>query len=298
MLLQAWLREQGLTHVHVHHANVSADVAMLATGYANGAGARPKWTWSLTIHGPTELLDVASHKLPVKVADAAAVICTSDYARSQIAAFADPAELGKVRTVRCGIDVSAFHPPTQANHDGECEILCVAALSRRKGHEVLIRALAQVRDAGGHARLTLAGDGQERKRLESLAADLGVSGAVDFLGAVRHDKVPELYERADVFCLASFAEGVPTVLMEAMATGLPVVSTNVNGVAELVDHGSSGLLVPPARPDLLAGALAQLAGDAELRGEMGAAGRRRVCEDYELHASVANLHAVLGPIAG
>jgi glycosyltransferase involved in cell wall biosynthesis len=300
VLLWRWLVRKGLTHVHVHHANVSADVAMLACRYANTAGASPRWTWSFTLHGPTELLDVVSHKLPEKVADAAAVICTSDYARSQVAIFAEAGDLDKVRTVRCGIDVSAFQPQEGArsgDRDG-CEILCVAALSRRKGHHVLLHALAMCRAQDERAHLVLAGDGAERERLEALAAELGIADAVRFDGAVGHDRVPSLYASADVFCLPSFAEGVPTVLMEAMATGLPVVATNINGVAELVDDEQTGLLVAPARADLLAAALARMTNDPELRARMGEAGRRRVIERYELRTAVDNLRAVIGPLSG
>ena len=108
MLLWDWMRRQGLHHVHVHHANVPSDLAMLACGYANGSGASPRWTWSLTVHGPTEFQDAAAHRLAAKVADASLVACISDFTRSQVAAEADPADLGKLHTVRCGIDASAF----------------------------------------------------------------------------------------------------------------------------------------------------------------------------------------------
>src|SRR3954447_26928161 len=110
ILLWQWMEERGVRHVRVHHANVAADVAMLACAFANGAGAEPRWTWSLTIHGPTELLDVTTHKLALKAADAAAVICTSDFARSQVTALLPTDALNGVRTVRCGIDTSAFRP--------------------------------------------------------------------------------------------------------------------------------------------------------------------------------------------
>ena len=110
ILLWDWMSERDVHHIHVHHANVSADVALLACAYANRASAEPPWTWSITIHGPTELLDVEAHKLAAKVADASAVVCISDFARSQVAALADPATLAKVHTVRCGVDLSAFAP--------------------------------------------------------------------------------------------------------------------------------------------------------------------------------------------
>ena len=297
ILLWAWMREVDVRHVHVHHANVSADLALLACRYANRSGASPPWTWSITIHGPTELFDVEAHKLPRKLGDAAAVVCISDFARSQVAAFVDPATLAKVHTVRCGIDLNAFSPPAQ-REAGAPEILCVGALSRRKGHVVLLDALPAVLEAVLTARLTLAGDGEEREFLEAHASELGVRESVRFLGAVEHDRMAQLYDAADVFCLPSFAEGVPVVLMEAMAMELPVVATNIMGVPELVEHEVSGLLVPPARPDLLGEALVRLLADPEARERMGGAGRRRVAERYDRATTSGELLRVLEPLLG
>ena len=295
MMLWRWMRRRQVRHVHVHHANVSADVAMLACRYANRAGAHPRWTWSITIHGPTELFDVDAHKLAQKVADASAVVCISDFARSQVAALVDPATLAKVHTVRCGIDLPAFRPPAE-RAGSSAEILCVAAMSRRKGHVVLLEALPGVVKKVPAARLTLAGDGPEREFLEKRASDLGVADAVRFLGAVEHDRMPALYEAADVFCLPSFAEGIPIVLMEAMAMEIPVVATRIMGVPELVEHERSGLLVPPARADLLADALVRLLTDQPLRLEMVRAGRRRVEADHDRAASADALRRILSPL--
>lgn len=296
MMLWAWMRDRGVRHVHVHHANVSADVALLACAFGNASEADRRWTWSMTIHGPTELLDVTAHKLPAKVRAAAAVVCTSDFSRAQVLSFARPADVAKVRTVRCGIDTDAFRLRAPRNGDGRpVDVLCVAAMSARKGHRLLIDAIADLRGQGVDVELTLVGDGDERPRLQAQADALGVAPSVRFTGAVGQDAIRSLYERADIFCLPSFAEGVPTVLMEAMAMELPVVATNVMGVAELVEHGRAGHVVPAARPDLLAAAIAELAADPQVRRRMGAAGRDRVIRDYEVTGAVARLRSVLRP---
>lgn len=297
MLLWRWMRRKRLHHVRVHHANVSADVALLACRYANAAGATPRWTWSMTLHGPTEMADVAGHKLALKVGEASLVACTSDWSRSQVLAIAEPGALAHVRTIRCGIDVEMFAPVTRAAGEHEPEVLCVAALSRRKGHAVLLEAFARLRRDGVRARLTLVGDGAERARLEAQATRLGLADVVEFAGPVGQDQIVErFYSRADVFCLPSFAEGLPTVLMEAMAAALPVVGTNVMGTAELVRDGVTGLLVAPARADALADALGALLADPQRARELGAGGRARVCADYELHAAAAHLRAALAPL--
>jgi colanic acid/amylovoran biosynthesis glycosyltransferase len=299
ILLWRWMSARGVRHVHVHHANVSADVALLACRYANRAGAAPRWTWSLTVHGPTELVDLATHKLALKVADAAAVVCISDFARSQVLALpgSDPVE--HVHRVFCGINLMRFAPrPDPPGEDGPLHVLCVAAMFRRKGHRVLLEAMADLRERGVAARLTLVGDGPERASLERLAGELGLGaeGTVEFTGALDNECVAELYRAVDAFCLPSFSEGVPTVLMEAMACELPVVACRIAGTPELVEDGVSGLLVHPARADLLAGALARLAGDRELRERLGRAGRARVQEAFDERDSAANLHAVLAPL--
>lgn len=297
ILLWEWMEQQRLHHVHVHFANVASDVAMLACSFANAADARPRWTWSLTLHGPVELLDVTSHKLAAKAADAAAVVCISDFAHSQVAALVEPEALGHLHTIRCGIDVNAFAPrPRPPRTDGTSEVLCVAALSRRKGHQVLLEAFAELLAHSPEARLTLAGDGPEREALERRTRELGIAESVRFLGAVAHDDVRDLYARADVFCLPSFAEGVPTVLMEAMAMELPVVATRVMGIPELVDEEHNGLLVSPARPDALAEALRRLLADRELAERLGREGRKRVLASYDRETATAALHDLLAPL--
>lgn len=298
ILLWAWMEAEDLRHVHVHHANVSADLALLACAFANASAPSRRWTWSLTLHGPTELADVEGHKLAAKVHDASAVLCVSDFAHAQVLAFADPVDAAKLVVVRCGIDVDAFRraAPAPAPAEHGIEILTVAALSRRKGHAVLLEALAQMRAGGVAARLTLVGDGEERARLEALARALGLAGHVHFAGALGQDQVGALYERAHAFCLPSFAEGVPIVLMEAMAMELPVVATSVMGVSELVEHERSGLLVAPARADLLAAALMRVAGDPDLGARLGAAGHARVARDYEIHRAAAEVRAALAPV--
>jgi glycosyltransferase involved in cell wall biosynthesis len=168
-------------------------------------------------------------------------------------------------------------------------ILTVGRLVAVKAHGVLVEAFAALVAAGVDARLTLVGDGPRSDALEARVRDRGLSDRVTFAGRVGQDEIGAFYKAADVFCLPSFAEGVPVVLMEAMASGLPVVSTAVNGIPELVEDGVSGLLVVPGRSDLLAAALRKLADDPALRAELGEAGRARVAESFEVDACAAQL---------
>lgn len=298
ILLWVWLERRELRHVHVHHANVSSDVALLCVSYGNASrrSGRP-WTWSMTLHGPTELLDVKAHKLADKACLAERVVCISDFARSQLMSLTPATRWDRFHTVRCGVDRSIFHPPDHRGDPGRVTILTVAAMSRRKGHAVLLDALAELARGGSELRALLVGDGEERAALERQAVRLGIGDLVEFPGALGQDALPGLYREADVFCLPSYAEGVPVVLMEAMASGVPVVATRIMGVPELVEDESSGLLVPPGRADALAHALGRLVRDGELRARLGRAGRERVADEFDLARSAAALDQLLSGIA-
>jgi glycosyltransferase involved in cell wall biosynthesis len=195
--------------------------------------------------------------------------------------------------VRCGVDLSGFDAAGERLAGDELQILYVGTLLGRKGQPVLLEAFAGLRRQGVPAHLTLVGGGPEREALEALASRLGVAGDVTFTGGLGHDDVREQYARTDVFCLPSFAEGQPVVLMEAMAARLPVVSTWIAGTSELVEDGESGFLVHPGRADELEDALARLAEDAELRRRFGEHGRAKVVRDHDRSTNaraLAELH--------
>ena len=251
VLLWDECRRRGVRRLHAHFANVGSDVAMLAARLG-GDG----WAWSFTMHGCTELFDESPHRLPRKVCDASLVICNSDFTRAQLMKLVEREQWGKLHVVRCGVDPRAFAPPERRRQSGPLRVLSVGRLVPGKGHAVLLEALDRLRQQGIGTRTTLVGDGPERESLELLAAELGLD--VRFAGAVGRDELAAFYAAADAFCLPTFAEGLGVVLLEAMASGLPVVSTQVMGVPEAVEDGETGLLVSPGRADLLADALARL----------------------------------------
>ena len=281
-------RRRGLRHVHVHIANVAADVALLATAF--GHSRREPSSWSFTMHGPTEFYNLRQYRLAEKVRDARFVVCISDFARSQLMGLVDPQSWGKLHVVHCGLDRDAFRPaPQPATGAGELRILNVGRLVPEKGHALLLEAMRILRDSGVDARLTIVGDGPLRTVLEAEAAAGGIADRVDFTGAVGQDRIRELYRANDVFCLSSFAEGLPVVLMEAMATGLTVVATRIMGVPELVEDGVSGLLCAPGRADELAAALERLSEAPDLRRRLGEAAREKVGEEFNVAKSAEQL---------
>lgn len=286
-------RRAGVAHLHSHFANVGGDVAQIAAA-VGGEG----WSWSFTMHGPTEFYDLRFFRLGAKVRSAAFVACISDFARSQLMAVSRPEDWPKLRVVHCGIDRGSLPPRAERQGDGPLRVVCVGRLVPEKGQIVLVEAIAELRRRGVDAQLVLIGDGPARATIEQAVAAHGLTGAVQLTGAQGHPEVLRLVAGGDVFCLASFAEGVPVSLMEAMALGLPVVSTRIMGIPELVADGETGVLVAPGNSDELVAALERLAVDAALRERLGRAGQARVTADYDLARESERLHGIFTEVVG
>jgi colanic acid/amylovoran biosynthesis glycosyltransferase len=281
-------RRRGVRHIHASFADVASDVALLVARF----GGEP-WSWSLAVHGPVEFEDVRLNRLAEKVDSARFTVAISDFGRSQLMTLATEERWKDIHVVHCGIDPAECVAERTTRGEGDVEILCVGRLVHRKGQSLLIEACATLVERGVPVRLTLVGDGPKRTELEALAERLGFADRIRFAGAVGHDEILPMFRAADIFCLPSFSEGVPVVLMEAMAHSVPVVTTQVMGIPELVENGRSGLLVSPGRVDLLVDQLARLAQDSELRDQLGAAGRKKVLAEFDVNASARRLRAVL-----
>jgi glycosyltransferase involved in cell wall biosynthesis len=285
VLMWSDCRRRGTRHIHAHHANVASDVALLAS-HLGGRG----WSWSFTMHGPTEFFDVKEHRLAAKTERALFVVCISEYARSQLMGLVGTEHWDKLRIVHCAVDVDAFAPPDRSARGAAREILNVGRTVAVKGQSLLVEAVAELERRGVDARLTIVGSGPQFDELRELVGRLGVADRVELAGSVGQDEIRDYYERADLFAMPSFAEGVPVVLMEAMAMELPVVATRITGVPELVDDGVAGALVAPGARDELVDALAGLlAAPPERRRAMGRAGREKVAAEYELGRTTEQL---------
>jgi phosphatidyl-myo-inositol dimannoside synthase len=173
-----------------------------------------------------------------------------------------------------GVDAATFYPRTTRT-TAEINILCVGRLIERKSQHHLLRAFARLRASSRRpVRLTLAGTGDEEDSLRRLAAELSLNGDAAFLGLVPHDSMPDVYRGADIFVLPSHSEGMSIALLEALASGLPVVVTNTGGTAELVQESTNGIIVPWADVSALAEALKRLVEDEDTRLRMGLESRR------------------------
>ena len=182
-----------------------------------------------------------------------------------------------------GVDTSRFSPLVRESN-GQCELLFVGRLAPQKGVNILLHALSRL-PAGW--RLRIAGDGPERGRLAALAASLGIVDRVVFLGWTQRDELPALYRSADVFVFPSYDEGMPNVVLEALASGLPIVATRIAGNNQLVVDGVNGMLIPPGDPIAFAKALEPVLNDARLRQEMGARSRAIAVEKFSWAKSAA-----------
>jgi glycosyltransferase involved in cell wall biosynthesis len=279
-ILAQLMSRHALSHIHNHFADSSCSVAVLA---AKMGGT----TFSFTIHGPTEFFESNLWWIGEKARHALFVNCISYFCRSQTMMLSDPDCWDKMRVVHCGVDVSAFHTK---RHQGQGRrLLFVGRLVPAKGVSFLLETIAKIDEAI----LDVAGDGPERKFMETKAAVLGIVGRVRFLGYQSQAEVRELLRRADVFVMASFAEGLPVVLMEAMAAGVPVVAPWIAGIPELVDDGQNGFLVPPGDPSAAATAIRRLLEDAELRNHFAIAGRAKVEREFNLKIEASWLAKIL-----
>jgi len=278
-----WMRERGIAHYHVHF---SSTVALILSRLH-------PISFSVTIHGPDEFNDAAGFELARKVEAARFIVAISHYAQSQIMRASEYTHWHKIEVCRLGIDPAVFAPRTPSDAGGQVRLLCVGRLAPVKGQHILLGAVRRIIDAGHtEVMLHLAGDGPDRAGLEQHAAALSLREYVRFEGWLNQDRIRALYAQTDIFVLASFAEGVPVVLMEAMAMEIPCVSTIVNGIPELIDNGVDGLLVPPSDEEAFARAVVTLLTDPERRRVIGSAARRKVSLVYCLPTNVSKLSAL------
>lgn len=200
-----------------------------------------------------------------------------------------PSHWEKLEVSRLGIDPAIFTPRPFREKPDPIEILCIGRLVPEKGQSILIKAVAHLIDKGHKLRLRLVGDGSERERLEEQVKQLGVTEQVILEGSVNQDRIRTFYNQADIFVLASFAEGLPVVLMEAMSMEIPCVTTNITGIPELITSEKEGILVAASDVNGLANAIALLMDKPNLRHKIGKEGRQRVLEHYELQKNTERL---------
>jgi colanic acid/amylovoran biosynthesis glycosyltransferase len=279
-----WLREERVDHLHAHFGTNSAEVAMLANALG---GTR----WSFTIHGPEEFEKARSIGLAEKVRRADFVVAISSYGRSQVYRLVEHALWPKVHVVHCGLDTAFVAIPGAPNMSRR--LVCVGRLCEQKGQLLLIEAVRGLLSDVTDFELVFAGDGELRPEIEALIARYKLQNAIHITGWITEERVREEILAARALVLPSFAEGLPIVLMEAMALQRPVISTYVAGIPELVIHGEHGWLVPAGDIDALMRAIrACLDTPAEALSRMTEAARQRVLARHNVNTQALQLDAL------
>jgi glycosyltransferase involved in cell wall biosynthesis len=273
VIIGRWMRELEISHLH---ASFSATVALIASRIF-------PITWSFGVYGFGELHDPVSTHLTERIQSALFVRSISKYGRGQLMLSCDRNQWPKLLYSPLGIDVSGFARGERNPADrSPAHLLCVGRLSQEKGQAVLLEAVASLLCQTYSLRLHIVGDGPDRGWLENYAKQLGVSAHVVFEGWVDSRRLAELYSQTDMFVLPSLAEGIPMVLMEAMAMEIPCVAPRISGIPELIDHGVDGLLFAVADVDELCGAVRTLLDSSEVRNRIGKKAREKVLREYDM----------------
>ena len=284
-MVARWMERNDLSHLHVHFATPAATVGLILTRLYPA-------TLSITVHGPDEFYDVSAYNLKEKIEGASFLCSIGRFARSQLMKLSSPEHWNKIEVTPLGVDVAQFAPRKAPAERSHFEIVCVGRLVPAKGQHVLIDAAARMVRQGRNVLLRFVGDGPDRASLEALVQHHGIGSHVRFEGSVNQEHIQKFYGTADVFALASFAEGIPVVLMEAMAMEIPCVSTRITGIPELIRDGVDGLLVSPSDDEELAEALSRLMDNRDFRLRLGRQGRARVLSHYDLQRNVRRLGEV------
>jgi glycosyltransferase involved in cell wall biosynthesis len=279
------LLREGCQHLHAHFAHVSTDIAM----YAAGISTIP---FSFTAHA-NDIFE-RGWLLDKKVQRARFAVTISEYNR-QLIKKSGGAE-HKIHVIRCGVDHQAFAARIGRAENPVPKIGTLGRMVEKKGIDDLIRACKILRDRNMAFRVEIAGDGPLLNELQQLVDDLGLSTQVRFIGPLSHAQVPQWLQALDVFVLAckkdrnGDMDGIPVVLMEAMLAGVPVISTRISGIPELIEDGHNGLLAEPASPDHLGRTIARLMTDETLYRDLRKNAIARVQTEFDLSNNVARLN--------
>jgi len=279
VVLSNHLKRNGVVHLHNHIATSSCTVAMLASAISG-------IPYSFTVHGPDIFFEPKRWRLDEKISRASFIACISEYCRSQAMIFSDPIHWPKLHIVHCGVDVGRYADAAEnvrrSNETGGQRLLFVGRLSVVKGLSILFAALKTLRPSFPNLEVRLIGDGPERAKLEDETRSLGIDNIVEFAGYKSQDEVTAALQETDILILPSFAEGLPVVLMEAMASRVPVITTRIAGVPELVEDGVHGFLIPPGDVDAIEHAIRELMGDPAQRASMGEAACGKVTAEFNI----------------
>ncbi|WP_334119149.1 glycosyltransferase [Limnobacter sp.] len=277
-----WLRKENIGHVHAHFGANSTEVAMMIRLLGGP-------TYSFTVHGPEEFDKPEFIGLGTKVEHCAFVVAITSYCRSQIYRWIPQTNWNKVKVVRCGIEAD-FHRNLPNAFPSEPRLVCVGRLCEQKGQLILLAAAAKLKEQGMDFQLVLAGDGEMRPEIERRIDQLDLRNNVQITGWISSEQVRQEILKSRAMVLPSFAEGLPVVVMEAMALKRPVISTYIAGMPELVIPGVNGFLCPAGDVNELAMLMETcLKADEGTLRELGDNAQRAVLEQHHILTEAGKL---------
>jgi glycosyltransferase involved in cell wall biosynthesis len=281
-VVAAWCRRDKAQHLHAHFGTNSAMVGMLVNRLID-------IPWSFTAHGPEEFDRPLGIGLAEKIKSAKFAVAISSFGRSQLWRWSDHAQWKKVHIVHCGLDAT-FVDGAAIPIPQRPRLVCVGRLCEQKGQLLLVDAARILKGQGVSFEIVFAGDGPMRGDIEAAISKAGLDDCISIAGWISGQRVREEIEKARALVLPSFAEGLPVVIMEAMALGRPVVSTAIAGIPELVMPGVTGWLVPAGDVAALAQAISEVLSLApEALADMGKRARNRVLEQHDAKTEAAKL---------
>jgi colanic acid/amylovoran biosynthesis glycosyltransferase len=273
----------GATHAHAHFGTNAATVAMLS--HLLGG---PKY--SFTVHGPEEFDAPRALSLGDKIHHSAFAVAISQFGRSQLCRWTDHGDWARIKVVHCGIEPAKFDAPAPMPA-GPRRLVAIGRLVEQKGQLALVEALARTQ---APINLTLIGDGEMRSQIEALSAQHGLANRITLTGWVDEARIKHELAQAHALVMPSFAEGLPMVVMEAMAAARPVIATYIAGTPELVQPEKTGWLVPAGDVDALANAMDRFAQtDDTTLAQMGQNARTRVLQRHDIDVEAAKLAAAM-----
>jgi colanic acid/amylovoran biosynthesis glycosyltransferase len=283
-VLLGWFSELGIAHVHAHFGTNSTTVAMLCSALGGPA-------YSFTVHGPEEFDKAEAIALTEKIKRAAFVVAVSSFGKSQLYRWCEHQQWEKIQVVHCGVDelfLTQAHTPVP----DQPQLVCVGRLCEQKGHLLLLEAARQLAALGLAFKLVLVGDGPLRPQIEQLIVRHGLQDQVEITGWASNHAVQQHILASRAMVLPSFAEGLPVVVMEALALGRPVISTYVAGIPELVEPECGWLVPPGAVEPLIAAMQTALQMPVEKLEQMGMLGASRVEAQHNVMREASKLAAL------
>jgi glycosyltransferase involved in cell wall biosynthesis len=283
------MKARNIKHIHSTFAANTATIAMVISKLTGV-------TFSFTAHAYDIFLD--DLHLKKKIEEASFVVTCSEYNKEYLSGLCPDVPKEKIHVVHYGVDLEDFRPSPTPKEEGEDErplILSVARLEEKKGLVYLVEACHLLKKMGHKFRCVIAGAGSQEELLQTTVEKRQLGEDVQLAGRVFQERVKQLYNEAAIFALPCVIasnndrDGMPNVLIEAMAMKIPTVSTSLIGIPELIQHNITGLLVPPRNSEALAQAIASLLKDEKLRKRLGENGRRKVEREFDVRKSAEQL---------